>query len=367
VADLARRLGWPLAAFGAARLFLWGLAAYAGYPPFACSTWSRWDSVHYLAIATRGYDLFPCPPAWGWTDGWCGNAGWLPGYPALLWLLARCGMEPAAAGVLVSTAAHAATLVLLWNAFLGGRPTRDALLALSLAALFPGQVYQHAVFPVALCTLLLAAGLKLLAIGRPVRAALCGALAAFTYSTGFFFAAVLAIHGALAPGPRPRAWRVVAPAAIALSGLGAVLALHQARLGAWNAFFLVQAKYGHGLHSPLGTLFDRFGQIPSTFDLAVPALQTLFVASLVPALLWWTWRAQDRTREEVALALYALVYWLLPLVIGGGLSLYRAESLLLPVAPLARRLPRAAQVVILGAALALAAPMGLLFLRRALV
>ena len=365
--ELARRLGWPLAAFGAARLFLWGLAAREGYPPFASSTWSRWDSAHYLSIAARGYELFPCPPAWGWPGGWCGNAGWLPGYPALLWLLARCGLPGPTAGLLVSSAAHAATLALLWSAFLGGRPTRDALVALSLAAFFPGQVYQHAVFPIALCTLLLAAGLKLLALGRPVRAALCGAAAAFTYATGFFFAGVLSAHEAIAPGGRPRAGRIVAPAAIALSGLGAVLALHQARLGAWNAFYLVQAKYGHGLHSPLGALADRARALASSLDVAAPALETLFVAALVPALAWATWRARDRTREETALALYAVAYWLLPLVVGGGLSLYRAESLLLPAAPLVRRLPAAAQVAVLAGAVALAAPMGVLFLRRALV
>lgn len=99
----------------------------------------------------------------------------------------------------------------------------------------------------------------------------------------------------------------------------------------------------------------------------MPALQTLSVAVLVPALAWATWRARDRTREEVALALYAIVYWIVPLAIGGALSLYRAESLLLPVAPLLRRLPGPAQAAVVAAAVALAAAMGLLFLDAQLV
>jgi hypothetical protein len=366
---LVRRIGWPLAAFGAARGLLWGLAAWTGFPPSASSTWSRWDSAHYLAIATRGYDLFRCPPAWGWPDGWCGNAGWMPGYPALIWMLARLGTTPAGAGVLVSSAAHAATLVLLWNGFLAGRSRGEAVRAIFLAAFFPGQVYQHAVFPVALCTLLLTAGTKLAAVGRPLRAAVLGALAALTYATGFLFAGVVSIEAAVAPGPGPwrRAGQVLASTTIALSGLGAVLWLHQAWLGAWDAFFRVQAKYGHGLHSPLATLAGRASQLASPLAQAIPALQTLLVAALVPVLLCAIWRARDRTREEVALAVYALVYWSVPLVIGGGISLYRAESLLVPAAPLVCRLPRAAQVAILAIAIWLAVSMGVLFLRRALV
>jgi hypothetical protein len=51
---------------------------------------------------------------------------------------------------------------------------------------------------------------------------------------------------------------------------------------------------------------------------------------------------------------------------GGGLSLYRSESLLLPVVLLVPGLTRRAQLLFLAAALALFVPMSLLFFRNLL-
>lgn len=41
---------------------------------------------------------------------------------------------------------------------------------------------------------------------------------------------------------------------LTLAGFVAVLALHHVTVGAWDAFFKVQAKYGHAVHNPAGTL-----------------------------------------------------------------------------------------------------------------
>ena len=54
-------------------------------PFFQTSTWTRWDSNHYIDIATRGYYSEYCqPPA---DTAWCGSTGWFPCYPLLARML----------------------------------------------------------------------------------------------------------------------------------------------------------------------------------------------------------------------------------------------------------------------------------------
>ena len=69
-------------------------------------------------------------------------------------------------------------------------------------------------------------------------------------------------------------------------------------------------------------------------------------------------------------ALFGLMlaaYWLFPLVIGGRLSLYRAEALLLPSVWLLRRTPTPALGLIIAGAMALAIPMARAFFQGTLV
>jgi hypothetical protein len=76
------------------------------------------------------------------------------------------------------------------------------------------------------------------------------------------------------------------------------------------------------------------------------------------------WRAGAR---DALVALYVAVFWLAPLTLGGALSLYRAEALLLPAAALLPGAPRPIRAGFAAAALALSIPMGVLFFRGILV
>src|SRR5688572_5302295 len=68
------------------------VAALADEGYFNASSWVRWDSGHYLHIAGKGYEFFPCAGKFGYPDTateHCGNTGWFPGYPLLVGALGR--------------------------------------------------------------------------------------------------------------------------------------------------------------------------------------------------------------------------------------------------------------------------------------
>lgn len=78
-------------------------------------------------------------------------------------------------------------------------------------------------------------------------------------------------------------WGLIA-GTLVLRGFGAVLLIHQLSLGHWDAFFMIQARYGHGLHNPLWTLGDTIMPIfedPRTRADTFPALQTCFMLFLL--------------------------------------------------------------------------------------
>ncbi|MFL5389328.1 MAG: hypothetical protein ACJ79C_11415, partial [Myxococcales bacterium] len=142
-----RKVLVPLGAFAAARLLLAAAARAGGYPPFAPGLFRRWDSGQYLSIAARGYDLVECARIGYAPEGWCGNAGWMPGYPALIAAAVRVGATPLVAGVAISAGFEIALLVVLWN----GLFERKSFFALLACALAPGAISFHAVFPISLC------------------------------------------------------------------------------------------------------------------------------------------------------------------------------------------------------------------------
>src|SRR5205085_5829710 len=116
-----RKVLVPLGAFVAARALFAAAAWSAGLPPFDAAIWRRWDSGQYLSIAERGYDLVECARIGYAPEGWCGNAGWMPAYPALIAAAVRLGAPPLPASVAISAGFQLALLVLLWNGLFSRR------------------------------------------------------------------------------------------------------------------------------------------------------------------------------------------------------------------------------------------------------
>src|ERR1043165_2772170 len=79
-----------LSVFVFTQVVLTSVLFFLGESYFNPTNWSRWDSGHYLYIATNGYEYFPCAGKFGYPSNateMCGNTGWFPGYPFLIKLL----------------------------------------------------------------------------------------------------------------------------------------------------------------------------------------------------------------------------------------------------------------------------------------
>lgn len=356
-------LGPPFAAFAAQRAVALLCCWYAGRDPLSADAWVHWDAGFYLDLAANGYQApVHCPPALLLPpEAWCGNTSWFPGYPWAMALVARLGASLPLAALGVSAAAQLGCLLLLWR--LLGRTARDWP-ALLLGAFFFGGIYYAAPFPVSLALLLLLGVIHFFLEQRFVLAAVCAGLAATTYPAAAFVLPAVLLWGA-----QRREARVLLVAAGVLLGLAAVFATLQLQAGSWRAFSQTQANF-HYSGNALDTLFSRLKPLVNPRYRGekgvVTGLQTLLVLGLVSALaanarrLW----AEERARIIVY---YTAVFWLVPLALGGQLSLYRSESLLLPCALLVPRLPRALQLSLAGAAVAIFVPMAVLFFRDVLV
>jgi len=352
----------------AARLVSGFAAWWAGVDPLQASSWVRWDSLWYLRIATGGYRLEPCP---GGTSMFCGTTGWFPGYPALIAALARLGLPVEWAGLLVSAAAQLVLLWLLWTVLLREVATVRRWALLLLAAFFPGGIYAQAVFPVSTVVLLMLGFLTSVRDGRFVRAALCGAGAAVTYPTGCLLAPVYALWLLVSAGEARRDWRRLLPIVGPVLGLGAVLALMAVQTGFWDAFFRNQVQgFGYQLSDPLSTLAARLAPLVRWRRAGSAQVAAACQTVLVLVVVGWAGAEALRSRAEPTVALFGLTlgaYWLFPLLIGGQISLYRAEALLLPAVWLLRRAPAPVLGALLGGAILVAVPMGRAFFEGTLV
>jgi hypothetical protein len=369
VTSLANRLVPPLVAFVLSRFALTAVARLSGFKPLLAKTWSRWDSAHYLSVAAHGYEFFSCARLPGYNPAeWCGNAAWLPGYPLLIRGMSALGPSPEQCGVLIAAGFALAGLVLLWNAFLGPEWNTRGLLALTLAAFFPGHVYYHAVFPVGMCVFFQLAAIAFYDARRYWLAGFAGALAAFSYSSGFFLAAVFGIH--LLVWHRKAQFTTQALTQLQVAGLTfagflAVLVMLRIEVGVWNAYQLVQAKYHYSFTFPWVPIAQHaFKIVRRDADLA---RQATFVAILMGLLLWAAAR-KPRSPLDGLLAVFALIYWLTPLMLGPGyVAVVRSEAMLLPVVPLAKKLPVPALAIVVFIAILLSLRIGALFFRSVIV
>jgi hypothetical protein len=345
----------PLAAWACALGSLWLVASLAGFSPFEPATWARWDSAHYEDIARHGYTLVRCPTA-EQPDAWCGNAGWFPGYPWLVRLLSAPGLSVAGVALAVSWLFAGATLVLLWSTFLG----RRSHVALAYAAVAPGVIYDYAVYPLSRLAFFTVAFLWFLQRRRRTLAGAAAFAAGLVYPIGLTLALVAVIWLAVERASRRAfAWTVGG------SALAAVAIAFDQRIetGHWDAYFKVQAKYGHGVHEPLGQIWNAV--VPLTrgdpFTRAnATAWQTVLVCVVLLAVFVWL------RRVPRLVALWAAVTWALPLT-ATHLSVWRSQAALLPLAIAVRGLPKPLALAFTIAAAVVAVPVALLYLHGELV
>jgi hypothetical protein len=372
----------PLLAWLAAHALYWAAADHLGVDYLLVKTHARWDSGQYLNIARHGYVLRHCVPGprspFTAAD-WCGSAGWFPLYPLGMRLLGRLGLPYQRGGLLLTELFALLALLLVWW-LLEARVTLANLACLALAAVFPGSIYEHALFPVSLAAAGSLLFLALLARGRWTAAGIAGAVTAAAYQTGVLLAAVVPVWLLIARGRLglnlPAALgRAAQTCVLVAAGLLAVMAMQQAEVGHWNGFLLVEANYRTGLHDPAVTLVrnavphPRPGVAPSEALTGAPPVRYQFLLPTGIALVAVaaTLAARERTRLDLAVLVYTVIFWVAPLVAGGHLAQYRAQLMLLPSVVLLRRLPAVVPVVLAVAAAAVAWKMAGLFYHYILI
>ena len=229
----ARRFLPPLLALAFSRLVFVYSALSMGLEPFDARLWLRWDSFHYLSIARSGYFL----PL---TDD-PGNAHWFPGYS---WLLSAClfafGGDQVRLSVIMSAGIAFAMLFLLWNFVIGPRMQANRLSLLFAASVFPGCVYYHAVFPIALLLTLALLTIFAARRGRWLWASVGGFCSAVTYPMGVIPPALAAFFTVLSRKHETLRRRLCKGAFVlfmGIFGLGVVVAVQWFETGYADAFF----------------------------------------------------------------------------------------------------------------------------------
>ncbi|HEY5050109.1 MAG TPA: hypothetical protein VII50_04355 [Acidothermaceae bacterium] len=349
---------------------------------FNPATFNHWDAGQYLSIAKHGYrasthcNIAP-------TVHLCGNITWFPGYSGLIRLLVSAHIGYLAAALAIAWICWYLTLLMVWvlSAERNRGGTSRGVACLALAAVFPGQVYFAALFPISLATFAVLLCIWLatrtsFATRRAtaVRTSIAGIVAGLAYPLAFAAAPALVVTAAMARTRKARTAMLIGAAAI-VAGYALVLGYAQVTVGKWDAYFISEREeYGVRAHNPLVLLTSRYHQLvhpsSSTWRTITQqgALATLLVVVAivvtVPVLIRAR-RAADLT--DIALLVTACIAWLVPYVGAGALSIYRSEACLIVLVPLLRRLPVWVIAIAACAAAVIAFNMAPLFFSNALM
>jgi hypothetical protein len=191
-AVLATRL--PILACGALAVAMVGTVP----PPVAEALWrvsshevvnllARWDTFFYYTIATEGY-------SWDATVFRHYNVVFFPLYPLLMrWGGVALGGHPLLAGLIISLAAFAGALVLLYRLARLELGDDYAWRVILLISTFPYALYFSAVYTESLFLFLSVATFYALRRGRLGWATVCGLAVGLTRPNGFWLALPLAL------------------------------------------------------------------------------------------------------------------------------------------------------------------------------
>ena len=272
---------------------------------FTPGLWARWDSFNYLLISEKGTNL--------------GTAGWLPGYPLLVRVVSWIGISQLDASLLVAWIALAVAMFLVWFGWARDLSPVRALLLLVLFGLFPGAVYNFALFPTSVALACTVGSVLAATRERFLIATLLMVVAGFCYPTAWFAAVGLTV-GLIVIGLSVGPATVVRRAAWGLAGLASLLVLgiyDQITAGAFNGYFRIHSLTGASVGKALpGQKFlsmiilrDQPVQyFLGKFDGAVLAFQAVIALALAAAATIVAVRAWQRTRQSAA--------WVYPATIG---------------------------------------------------
>lgn len=306
----------------------------SGHSVFKAADFVRYDSYLYQEIARNGYDLFPCHEKFEEYDetsgAWCGNAGWMPLYPLLIRILHATGLHEYTASYLIST--FFCLFTYIFTALLIRQYTGKAWSLLMLPAIFfPSSVYYNAAFPVSLMLCLMLAGIYFWNEKKYTATLLCSLLLPLSYSTGFTGALIWMLYAFILYKRKDSRTKQAFYTSLAYAaGFLVFMTWQWIATGTWNAFFLVQAKYGHGIHNFLPDLRDLFlGIFGPGLQVNWQPVQTLLILGTT---VYFITNYKSTSNMQLLPLIVVGFLGLFPFLIGSNqLSMFRAESLLLPM------------------------------------
>jgi len=302
-------------------------------------SWSRWDAHHYISIAVKGYETYTCENIEGLNaeqDKICGNTAWFPGFALCIRGLNQFYNNPLFWGAFLSKFFHWWCLFLIVK-IMGFRAfNKDTLLYLLLPAFSFGYIYYHATFPMSL--VLLSAFIGIYAYLYRLWWLLLPStfVAAISYPTGPLLAHVLALTILLYYKNESWAWRIKrAFLPLCGGGLGLLAAFFVIHIeaGSWEAFFDVQANYRNSASH--NTIMNMIGILEG---LAIKrGLRNLIqIQSIIVIIGYFYLSFQffknkwQKNQLYLLSYIYVSFYFLFIWSVGGNLSMYRGESMLLP-------------------------------------
>jgi Gpi18-like mannosyltransferase len=226
------------------------------------AVWGRWDAVHYLNIATQGYQG---------TD-----MAFFPLYPLLIRIVGTLAGNHLIAGLLISNASFFFGLLYLYKLLEHEYDRAVARRAIFYVSIFPTAVYFTAVYTESLFFMVTVASFYYMRGGRWWLAGVMGFFAALTRVEGVLLIVPFIIEWLTQDREsRPRALYDLLPGALIPLGL----AIYMAYLWVLRAdplyFSHVQSHWNRHLAPPWVSLINAFGKLAHATSAQIVANQSL--------------------------------------------------------------------------------------------
>jgi len=327
----------PFAVFVFSALCSWIIAYSEGYSDFFIQCWSRWDSGHYIDIAQHGHNLALCNPNdHSPRSAWCGNAGWAPLYPFLIYLLnAISGMHLELCGVAISGLFFFGFLLVCSRLLEINSYQAKQIILLCICAFCPGSIYYHAIFPISMLVFFIALAFLSIEKNNFCMAGFSLFFATLSHSVGFFLIGVLGLWILyLMLSKSDKTNQVIAKILLpTIAGLLVWFSYDFIVTGHWNATFLVQKKYEYQIITPwkmMGLRFQNLWANQSNIRIWIELqnFTVLFITLIVPIYIFL--RSKNKF-VDVLLGLFQFFLFWLPYCMGIDVSIYRSAGIQGPV------------------------------------
>ena len=349
---------------------------YLDYGYFNSTNWLRWDSGHYLQIASKGYELFPCAGKFGFplnSTEICGNTGWFPGYPLLIKLFGYLFKDEIIIAGVLSKIFYFLSLFMVLKIMDIRKYSLKNIIFLCIPAFSFGFIFYNAIFPMSAVLFFALSGIYFFLRRKLWLTGLFCFLAAFFYPTGFLLSFVFAITILIGSHEtfKLKAVKLLIPLAMGGLGVLAVFSIFQITVNDWSAFIEVQAKYGHSFQSPIKNIgsFLRNASIFNSFSINhfIHYQSILIISGYIALSFFFFYRRMYENELYLLTYIYITLFLIFPWTISGELSRCRAESLLFPFVFLLKETKIRWIALILILLLGLGIPVSYLFFTSVLI